>query len=145
MRLVLDTSAVVSGLLWQGVPGKLIDAAQAGYVTLLTTLPLLAELQGVLARDRFSDQLAARSLDATELFEGYASLAIAVMPADIPAVVTRDPADDAVLACAVAAQADLIVSGDSDLLNLKSYLGIPIVSAAEALARLASGTRSGPA
>jgi len=41
-----------------------------------------------------------------------------------------------VLACALAAKADLIVSGDSHLLNLKSYQDIPIVNAAEALARL---------
>jgi len=41
-----------------------------------------------------------------------------------------------VLACAVAAQADLIVSGDPDLLNLKSYQHIPIVSPVEALKRL---------
>jgi len=47
-----------------------------------------------------------------------------------------DPDDDHVLACAVAAQADLIVSGDPDLLNLKSYQHIPIVSPVEALKRL---------
>lgn len=48
----------------------------------------------------------------------------------------RDPDDDHVLACALAAHADLIVSGDSHLLELKGYQGIPIVSAAEALKRL---------
>ena len=48
-----------------------------------------------------------------------------------------DPDDDEVLACALAAKADLIVSGDSHLLNLKSYQGIEIVRPAEALKRLA--------
>jgi predicted nucleic acid-binding protein len=47
-----------------------------------------------------------------------------------------DPDDDHVLACALAAQADLIVSGDAHLLNLKNYQSIPIVAAAEALTRL---------
>lgn len=42
------------------------------------------------------------------------------------------------LACALAAQADLIVSGDSDLLTLKRYQGIEIVGAAEALARVSA-------
>ena len=55
-------------------------------------------------------------------------------PASISAVVLDDPDDDHVLACAFAAQADLIVSGDSHLLNLKTYHRIRIVSAAEALA-----------
>lgn len=49
----------------------------------------------------------------------------------------RDPDDDHVLACALAAQADLVVSGDSHLLDLNSYQGIPIVGAAEALERIA--------
>jgi predicted nucleic acid-binding protein len=51
--------------------------------------------------------------------------------------VLADPDDDRVLAWALAAQADLIVSGDSDLLNLQAYQGIPIVGAAEALKRIA--------
>ncbi|MBI2752544.1 MAG: hypothetical protein HYX46_03375 [Betaproteobacteria bacterium] len=40
------------------------------------------------------------------------------------------------LACALAAQADLIVSGDAGLLNLKTYQRIPIVTVSEALTRL---------
>lgn len=50
--------------------------------------------------------------------------------------VSRDPDDDAVLACALAAKADLIVSGDQDLLVLQAFEGIPIVTAAQALERL---------
>jgi len=44
-----------------------------------------------------------------------------------------------VLACAIAAKADLVVSGDSDLLKLGQYHGIPIVTVAEALTRLRQG------
>ncbi len=50
--------------------------------------------------------------------------------------ICRDPDDDAVLPCALAARADLIVSGDDDLRALGMFEGIPIVSAAEALIRL---------
>jgi len=62
-------------------------------------------------------------------------LAKSIPPAAIERV-SADSDDDHVLACAVAAQADLIVSGDPDLLNLKSYQHIPIVSPVEALKRL---------
>jgi uncharacterized protein len=48
----------------------------------------------------------------------------------------RDPDDDAVLALAIAARADLIVSGDRDLLDLKSFQGIAIVTPTEALRRI---------
>ena len=50
--------------------------------------------------------------------------------------VVIDPDDDAVLACALAANANLIVSGDAHLLNLKSFHRMSIITASEALARI---------
>lgn len=137
VRLVLDTNTVISGLLWHGTPGRLIDAAQTKSITLCTSVPLLSELRGVLARDKFAGQLQARALDVSEIFDGYAALAVIVAPAGIAPIVTKDPADDAVLACALAAQADLIVSGDPHLRNLKTYHGIPIITATDALRQIA--------
>ncbi len=81
MRLVLDTNAAVSGLLWRGNPGKLIDAAQAGFLILCTSAPLLAELHGVLGREKFAKHLQARGLTATQILEGYAALTTVVIPA----------------------------------------------------------------
>ena len=60
-------------------------------------------------------------------------LAEVIVPPPLPQPVCRDPDDDHVLACALAAQADLIVSGDADLLDLREYRSIRIVAAAEAL------------
>ncbi len=51
---------------------------------------------------------------------------------------SRDADDDAVLACALAARADLVVSGDDDLLSLKSFNGIPIFTVAQAIKGFAS-------
>jgi predicted nucleic acid-binding protein len=59
-----------------------------------------------------------------------------VTPASIRRTVPDDPDDDHVLACALAAQADLIVSGDAHLRNLKRYQGMRIVAAVEALAMI---------
>ncbi|OFW29831.1 MAG: putative toxin-antitoxin system toxin component, PIN family [Acidobacteria bacterium RIFCSPLOWO2_02_FULL_65_29] len=136
MRLVLDTNAALSGLLWDGNPGKLIDAAQAGSLILCASASLLAELQGVLGREKFAKHLQVRGLTATQIFEGYAALITVVVPAIIPAAIIDDPDDDAVLACAVAAKADLVVSGDPHLVKLVQYEGIPIVAPAEAVERL---------
>jgi predicted nucleic acid-binding protein len=80
----------------------------------------------------------ARGLSAQELFDGYAALVTLVAPAAMAPTVIRDPADDAVLACALAARAGLIVSGDADLLNLKQFHGIDVVNAARALAQVRS-------
>jgi putative PIN family toxin of toxin-antitoxin system len=62
VRLVLDTNVAISGLLWGGVPGELIEAARAGKIALVATIPLLAELRGVLYREKFESQLQARSV-----------------------------------------------------------------------------------
>lgn len=136
MRLVLDTNTVISGLLWQGTPGRLIDAAQTKSITLYTSVALLTELRGVLAREKFAGQPQARALNVSEVFDGYAALAMIVAPAGIAPMVTKDPADDAVLACALAAQADFIVSGDPHLRNLKTYHTIPIITATDALRQI---------
>ena len=137
MRLVLDTGVVASGLLWQGSPNQLIEAAFDGTIELATSPALLVELEGILPRAKFTRQIAKQSLPIAGLVLRYAELARLVHPASIGPTILADPDDDHVLACALAAQADLIVSGDPDLLNLKSYHGIPIVDPAEALKRLA--------
>ena len=137
MRLVLDTNTVVSGLVWGGVPGQLIDSAVASKVHLIASLPLLDELQAVLFRKKFADQFAAQETNAGTLFEGYAALVQLVVPATIGPVILADPDDDIVVATAVAGDADAIVSGDSHLLAIGEYRGIPIITAATAVRRLA--------
>ena len=127
VRLVLDTNIVAAGLLWQGPPNRLIEQAFDGQI----------ELEGVLQRAKFARQVAKQSLSIAGLVLRYAELAQLVQPASIAPVVLADPDDDQVLAGALAAQADLIVSGDSHLLKLKAYQGIPIISAGEALERIA--------
>jgi predicted nucleic acid-binding protein len=57
--------------------------------------------------------------------------------ATIEGVVVADPDDDHVIACALAAKADAIVSGDGHLLNLKEYQGMRIINPAEAIRSLA--------
>ncbi len=136
MRLVLDTNVAISGLLWHGTPGKLIDAAYAAIVTLHTSAPLLAELHDVICRDKFTRALAARGLSAAEIFEGYAALAVVGVPAVIQPTIMDDPEDDAVLACAVGAGADRIVSGDPHLLRLGRFRNVPIITPALAIEQL---------
>ncbi|MBI4936958.1 MAG: putative toxin-antitoxin system toxin component, PIN family [Nitrosomonadales bacterium] len=57
MRLVLDTNIVASGLLWDGTPARLIDAAQAGAIEIYTSRILLAELTRILKRAKFAQAI----------------------------------------------------------------------------------------
>lgn len=136
MRIVADTNTVVSGLLWHGAPRELIDAARARQVTLVTSAALLAELAEVLGRDKFVVRLRQARVSARALVEGYAGIVHLVDAAPLAGPVSRDPDDDEVLACAATAHATAIVSGDDDLLSLRRYQDIPILTAAEALRRM---------
>jgi putative PIN family toxin of toxin-antitoxin system len=129
-------------MLWGGLPGRLIDEAIAGRIELVSSAALLAELRGVLQRERFAGQLTRRRVAVTDVFDGFAALVTLVAPATMSPTVLQDPADDFVLAAALSAQADLIVSGDAHLLNLKRFQGIDIVTAAAAVDRVAVRPRA---
>ena len=137
MRVVLDTNIVVSGLLWKAAPRQVLDAAREQRITLYTSSVLLDELAGVLSREHLASVIAANQASPDFLMQRYAMLAQLVIPASIGRVVPKDIDDDAIIACALAASAELIVSGDAHLLNLKRDQGIDIVNPAAALALIA--------
>ncbi len=136
MRIVVDTNTVVSGLLWHGPPRQILDAARAEKITIFTSEALLDELDDVLRRPKFIARLALADVALADVTSGYRSLVTPVVPALIAPVVDDDPDDDAVLACALAAGVDMIVSGDRHLLELASYEGIPILRPSDALAQI---------
>lgn len=133
MRLVLDTNILVSAFLWDGTPGKLIELAGEQEVELYTSQALLDELAEVLRRKKLSRQVQATGFTAAEIVKHYRRLAHRVTVRQLTRRISRDADDDQVLACALAARAELIVSGDKDLLTLKSFRDIPVVTAGEAV------------
>ena len=133
MRLVLDTNIVLSGLIWHGTPARLFRLASEGRIKLITSERLLAELQTVVARKKFTSVLLRRNRSQADILFGYALLCEIVAPQPIPPTVLRDPDDDAVLAAALAERADLIVTGDLDLLDIGTFRTIPILTAAQAV------------
>lgn len=120
MRVLLDTNVLVSAILFGGLPRRLLDLALRGDLDLVTSVALFDELEDVL-RDRFAFERAAARATRAEL-EAVADLAA---PTTVPAV-SRDPDDDVVLATAVVGAADVVVTGDRDLLVLGSHAGIPV-------------------
>ncbi len=89
-----------------------------------------------LSRPKFAERLAQTRFSAAFLLARYTQLATLISPVEVTTSALRDPKDLHVLACALAARAETIVSGDDDLQALGSYQGIPILSPADCLKRL---------
>lgn len=134
MRLVLDTNVVVAGLLWSGKPRRLLDLAIDGTVTLFSSPALLDELLRTLQYPKFAGRMAVFGTTPAALLTHYSALVSIMTPPQVPRVIAQDADDDQVLACAVAARAHLIASGDKHLHGLGGrYQGIRIVTPAEAV------------
>ena len=136
MRAVLDTNVLLSGLLWHGTPHALMEQVREGALGLVSSPALIAELARIVTRPKFGIALARSDTDPDRLLAELRLLVEIIEPAKLPAPVSRDTDDDEVLALAVTARADFIVSGDGDLLVLGNYAGIPVVTPAQALAML---------
>ena len=135
-RVVLDTNLLVSYLITHRPPiATLIDHHLLRQHFILVTAPeLLAELDRVLAYPKLQRYYSEE--DRTQ----FVALIMAVSEVvDLPEAIPRigqDPDDDRVIACAVAGAAELIISGDHDLLALHQVGGIDILSAAQFLEML---------
>ena len=111
-----------------------MEAARTRPAALFTSPILLAELADVLTRGKLAAATTRRT--PPELLQRYRRLTTVIHPEPIPPTVSN-PNDDHVIACALSAKADLLVSGNRALLVLNPHQGIAIVTAAEALALLA--------
>ena len=132
-RLVLDTNVLVSAFLWRGTPGRLIELAGDQTIQPVTSAALLDELAATLAKRKLAKHVTATGLTVSQLVAGFKRLAMTVSARQLDERVSRDIDDDAVLACALAARAQFIVSGDEDLLVLGTFKGIPIITVATAV------------
>jgi putative PIN family toxin of toxin-antitoxin system len=133
VRAVIDTNVLLSALLWGGTPHLLLEHARNGTVTLISSPALLAELARVMDRPKFDAILRRTNTSRAQTLTAVRLLAEVVDPPPLAQAVCRDKDDDAVLALALAAQADIVISGDDDLLCLNPFEGIPVLTPAQAL------------
>ncbi len=96
----------------------------------------------MLEREKFAALLTSQNITPAFLMQRYGMLARLVKPQPIERTV-RDVDDDAVIATALAAKADVIATGDQDLLVLHPWQGIRILNAADALALIQSTADTG--
>lgn len=136
MRAVIDTNVLLSGLLWGGIPHALMEHVRNGALTLISSPALLAELARVIDRPKFDVIFLRTHTSRAQTLAEVRLLAEVIDPPPLAQPVCRDKDDDAVLALARAAQADIVITGDDDLLCLGNFEGIPILMPAQALQKV---------
>ena len=122
--VVLDTNVLISSL-WRGHPWEVVKRWRDGQFQLVISPNILSEYLDVLGRFVSPDALQQWVETLTD-----PTRVRLVEPSDVVNVIREDPADNRFLECAIAAEADAIVSGDHHLLALKEFRGIPIVTPA---------------
>jgi putative PIN family toxin of toxin-antitoxin system len=131
-RIVIDTNVLISRFLKRNsVPAKAVAKA-ARSSTILASTATYAEVEAVFQRRKFDSffTLARRR----ELLDEFRVLATFI-PIPAPIIACRDPRDDKFLEVAVHGHADLIVTGDADLLELHPFRGIAILTPSDYLER----------
>ncbi len=138
MRVVLDTNVFVSAVFFGGVPGEILAAWRREEVQLVLSAEIADEYRRVGAR------LAAdfQGVNLGPILQLVLSGSELVPAPPLPEPLCRDPDDDKFVACAVAAEAQFLVSGDQDLLALSDVMGVTILSPRAFLDTVLRGTGS---
>ena len=126
MRIVIDTNVVASGIVFGGKPEWLLELAIKNDVEMCVSPQILAEYDEIIARlsAKYPNRTIAISLkDLTDN-------ALLISPSQT-ITVCRDPDDNKFIECAMEGKCLYIVSGDNDLLDLRSYADVEIVTVAE--------------
>jgi putative PIN family toxin of toxin-antitoxin system len=131
MKIVLDINTLISAFFWRGVPRTVFDRVTDGLDTLFITVDMIDEIDGVIKKPKF-DAKENRKEALVNDIRKYGQK-VSVSSQHKAAGACRDVTDDKIFECALAAKADYIITGDKDLLVLKEYGGIRIVTAKEYL------------
>ena len=126
MRIVVDTNVIISGVFFGGAPGEVLKAIVSNKVTACATKQIVEEYIEIV------NEMISRKqgkLNSTILLTWIESLEMIKPKAHIE--ISRDPDDDKFIECAKDADALYIASGDKDLLVIKLYENIKIITAKE--------------
>jgi putative PIN family toxin of toxin-antitoxin system len=130
VRAVADTNVYISALNFGGLPDEVLALARQGQIQLCISVPILAEIEGVLLRKfAWSEPRVRQALQAIREFTEL------IHPEETLAVIADDEPDNRILECALAARAEVIITGDTHLRTLKVFRGIRLLSPAECLTK----------
>ena len=124
MNAVFDTNVLVAAFVAEGICSKILTRGREKQFHLITCPVIVQEFNRVLIKKFSATKNEARS--ALQIVSE--AIHSVVRPSQSAQSVCRDPDDDAILACVLGAGADYLVTGDADLVGLKVFKGIRIVT-----------------
>ena len=125
-RVVLDTNIYVSATFWTGRPYIIVQKAIKQDIAVFVSDEIIQELRKVLARD-----FSISKSEIEEVVEAILLFTNMLNPKKKVSAVQDDPEDDRILECALACNADCIVTQDNHLLKLKEFQNIAILTPQE--------------
>ena len=132
MNLVVDTNILVSGIFWAGKPRQLLELWVEEVVTLVATPQILSEYLDVIGR------LQRHDIELSQKWKEFIVENIEITHSNINVSICRDKKDNMFVECALSCGSEYIISGDDDLLCLKEFDKIKIVTVAEFLKKISS-------
>lgn len=126
MRILIDTNIIISGLFFHGLPNLLLSELDFEKFNICVNDEIISEYREQIYKKivnpkyKLNRELNEKFFDNLQSFEIKSNLKV-----------SRDPKDDKFINCAIDAKAIYIVSGDNDLLTIKNFAGIEIVTARE--------------
>jgi len=128
LKVIVDTNCLVSAFYSSNHSRQIIDLARKKKILIITSKTLNAELSEV-----FHRKVLANQLKKNHFLNKILALSYVVSPTKTITAIDRDPDDDRVLEAAIEGKCEYIISGDKDLLELKKYKKIRIVTPKEFL------------
>ena len=124
MIAVFDTNVLIAAIITEGICSKLLHRARAEEFSLLSSPFIMKELRRILSKkfDLSREDIALAMEPISEAISQVIEHSLKITD------ICRDTDDDNVITCALAAKADYLVTGDSDLLQIKTYRGVKVVS-----------------
>jgi len=130
LRIVIDTNVIVSSLISKkGAPAKLLDAWIGQQFDVVMSDGILDEVERVLLEPYLKEKFNITEDRVAKLIQTFREDAILVSgDSDVHGEVPSDPSDEIFLAAALEGGADVVVSGDQDLLTIRTWRGIAILT-----------------
>lgn len=132
-NIVLDTNVWISAMIWGGSPAKIIKAAEDKKICIIASEEIIREINQTLSYPRLKQVYEKAGADRQELIETILRIGKLVQATAMINIVCEDPADNKFIECALASEAEYLVSGDKHLLKMGTYKKTRILSVGEFL------------